>query len=211
MKICEVVQPIEELSPTFVNQQAEKQKWQQVGRGLTSSVWSHFSDPDTIVKLVGGGRFNTEIFTDDSEQHRAATLAFVHCCVDHGKTNKHLPIILGINVDDNEVLQVRMEKLLPIPDNSETGALRRLLEDLQRAVNSQGWKEPTLQELQQALQDEGLDRYQDAEELFNVVADLQEFCYHYGPLHHINLSLDLHSDNWMMHPNGTLIAVDPWI
>jgi hypothetical protein len=211
MKICEVVQHIEELSPAFVNQQAEKQKWQMQGRGFTSSVWSHFSDPDTVVKLVGGGTHNPTDFHDQTNEHRIVTLAFIHCCVDHGKKNKHLPNILGINVDDEEVLQVRMERLLPLPDNSETGALGRALGELDRAVNSQGWREPILQELEQALQDEGLDRYQDAEELFNVVVDLNELKFHYGKLHRVNLSVDLHSNNWMMHPNGTIVAVDPWI
>jgi len=207
MKICEVVtSTAEDLEPAFVNQQAQKQNWKMLGRGYTSSVWEHFSDPDNVVKLVGGGHARK-----DTDEHRIATLAFVHCCVDHGKQNKHLPIILGINVDDEEVLQVRMERLQPLPDNSETGALRRALSELERALNSQGWREPILQELEQALQDEGLARYQTAEELLNVVADLTKLARHYGQLHDTTLSIDLHGDNWMMHPDGTIVAVDPWV
>ena len=208
MKICEVVtSTAEDLEPAFVNQQAEKQEWKMVGRGYTSSVWSHFSEPETVVKLVGGGHAGSHL----TGEHRLSTLAFIHCCVDHGRQMKHLPVILGINVDDEEVLQVRMERLQPLPDNSETGALRRALGELDRALNSQGWREPILQELEQALQDEGLARYQTAEELLNVVADLTKLAHHYGPLHDIQLTIDLHGDNWMMHPNGTIVAVDPWI
>ena len=208
MKICEVVtSTAEDVEPSFVNQQASKQSWKMVGRGYTSSVWDHFGDPDTVVKVVGGGHANSHL----TDEHRLSTLAFIHCCVDHGKTNKHLPIILGMNDEDGEILQVRMEKLLPLPDNSETGALRRALGELDRALNSQGWREPILQELEQALQDEGLARYQSAEDLINVVAELTEFARHYGPLHDIQLTIDLHGDNWMLHPNGTIVAVDPWI
>ena len=188
----------------FINKTIQKtdSNWKPVGSGYTSSVWQHAADPTTVVKVVGGGTANP-LFRNDIHEHRAATLAFINFCVDHGKESKHFPIIHGINVDDEDVLQIRMEHLLPIPDNSEYDLCGTLGEI------DEGYT--TEDDLTEALEAEGLSRYNSAADIIKSVDMLRYARQKYGKKYDISLTMDLHAGNWLMHDNGTIVAVDPWI
>ena len=196
---------IDELAPHFVNKQVNQKEWTKKGSGATASVWEHFSDPNTVVKLVGGGSYNS------GKHERALTLAFVHFCVDHGWRSKHLPVIHGINVDDNEVLQIRMEKLVPLPatvgfDGDE---ISWVLSDLPYKLTDKQY----LRQLDKEIQEDGYLEDNKVEDLVAVVQLLKQAAPIYAKAHKVEggIDIDLHSGNWLMRPSdGTIIAADPW-
>jgi len=201
-----------ELDPGFVNgeiraQNANKSKavWKHKGRGATASVWQHFDDPTTVVKVVGGGEY-------ESFQHeRGSTLAFVHFCVDHGWQSPHFPIIHGINVDDDEVLQVRIESLKELGDDIAYSC-SSLANDVKYQRSEQNIK-MSMDELQNSLMDKRK-RYRkqnSAQSILKAIQLLYRAIPVYAEAHGLpELRLDLHAGNWLARPNGVVVAADPW-
>jgi len=128
MRINEVITTDEDVDPRFVNSEIKKTAWQEVGQGATASVWQHMDEPTTVVKVVGGGE------EEMTEETRNTAIAFVHFCVDHGHESSHFPIIHGINVDDEDVVQIRIERLSSLPG----GTVGSMLADLADAVEYHG-------------------------------------------------------------------------
>jgi len=200
---------INEISSEYVNNTIRTNRnWRRQGRGATASVWQHISDPHTVVKVVGGGEM-------EDPNDLGATIAFVHFCVDHGYKSKHFPIIHGINVDDPEVVQVRIEKLQPL--NFEVASA---LSGLANAVGyscfsaSSANLNSRVAYLEKMLQQKGLQTQNNADDMVDAIrmlGDEQTIAY-YGKEHSSPyISLDLHQGNWMMRQDGTIVAVDPWV
>lgn len=197
-----------ELDPGFVNDEIVRQRqpfkhqqaWERKGRGATASVWEHYSDPTTVVKVVGGGDY------ESFRTEREVTLAFVHFLVDHGYQSKHFPIILGMNADDSEVLQVRIEKLLPLPDTI-TGVLGMFK---WRADSGKGMREVAAK-LKKVLVRYPKFANNQAEDIVAAVSLLNRAKDVYAQAHGLgNVTLDLHGGNWLARPDGTIVAADPW-
>ena len=199
---------LDELDPGFVNDQIVKQRqpfkhqqaWERKGRGATASVWEHYSDPHTVVKVVGGGEY------ESFRTEREVTLAFVHFLVDHGHQSKHFPIVHGINIDDDEVLQVRIEKLVPIPDMI-TGVLGMFK---WRADSGKGMREVAAK-LKKVLVRYPKFANNNVDDIVAAVSLLNRAKSVYAQAHGLHeVTLDLHGGNWLARPDGTIVAADPW-
>ena len=198
-------------SSKFVNKQIDKKVWSKKGSGATGSVWEHMDDPNTVVKVIGGGGYSTI-----NHGIRDGAIAFVHFCVDHGYRSKHFPIIHGINVDDPLIVQIRMEKLFPIGYTSVADELEALCEEVRYCkAYTVSIKEPDIQyairNLDNALDLYGLNKMNNGSGIAEATAMLQNFSGEYSGKHHgIKLVLDLHAGNWMQRADGTIVAMDPW-
>lgn len=204
---------VTELKPDFVRNEIVRQRqagghnqaWKFKGSGATASVWEHYSDPTTVVKVVGAGNFQSY------ETERNVTLAFVHFLVDHGHQSPHFPIVHGINIDDSEVLQVRMENLKEIDDMlGSSQLLTRLYRISEYIRNGSDISQLTL-DLWKDLMYADLIEKNSAESLVSAMQLLNRALPVYAKAHNLkDAGLDLHSGNWLLRADGTIVAVDPW-
>jgi hypothetical protein len=206
-----------EISPDEVNntiQQTGAGKWvppggaKKVPKGATGSVWQHLDDPDKVVKVVGGGRNAAK------KHHLDSTVAFVDFLVHNGYKSTHLPIVHGIDVG-SDVVQVRMERLYPI--NTKLGDL---LYDMSYLVST-GW---SLSDNRLTGKNNMTTRFNDlvkkgkidpnknsVESIEKCIELLDNSIDTYKNKYKLpNLSLDLHSGNWLQRSDGTIVAADPW-
>jgi len=196
---------LDELSPAFVNktiQQTGAGKWVSPGggkiipKGATGSVWQHLDDPDKVVKVVGGGRNAAK------KHHLDSTVAFVDFLVHNGYKSPHLPIVHGIDVGA-DVVQVRMERLYPI--NTDLGYL---LEDMvYRTITPRMTREYD-RLVKRGVIDPNKNSIESIKKCIKLLdAARSEYKNKYNLP---NLSIDLHSGNWLKRSDGTIVAADPW-
>lgn len=199
-------QIIDELDPGYVNQTiGQDPNWSNLGSGYTASVWQHLSEPDQVVKVVGGG---SEGITQG--EHRGlytGTVALVHFLVDHGHLSTHFPIIHGINIDDNEVLQIRLEKLFPLEQE-----ICNRLSDIVTSEKFGGVSAYEKVRLNLLIHDDGTRNKNDADSLVNAIKLLIKAAPIYAKAHKLdNIGVDLHGGNWLQRQDGTIVAADPWV
>ena len=215
--ITENIELDELLYPAQVNKTIKKTgdgKWVAPGGGkiipigATGSVWQHLDDPDKVVKVVGGGRNAAK------KHHLDSTVAFVDFLVHNGYKSTHLPIVHGIDVG-SDVVQVRMERLYPI--NPKLG---KLLDFMSYLVGT-GW---SLSDERLTGNDNITTRFNDlvkkgiinkdknsVESIEKCIELLDNSIDTYKNKYKLpNLSLDLHSGNWLQRSDGTIVAADPW-
>jgi len=206
MKINEII--AEDVPSAFINSEIKKDKqWKKMGSGVTASVWRHMEDPTTVVKVVGGGMMNSR------PSYRSGAIAFVHFCVDHGHESPHFPIIHGINVDDDDVVQIRLETLLPIVNYDIATGCANIASD----VKEYGVKDYRCVDSMNSL-DRLLHHENTQMRGHNSAASIAEACDilvknapHYAKAYKLEvLRLDLHFGNWMMRGDNTIVAADPW-
>ena len=196
---------LDEISPALVNKTIQKTgagKWvapggaKQVPKGATGSVWQHLDDPDKVVKVVGGGRRAA------LKHHLDSTVAFVDFLVHNGYKSPHLPIIHGIDVG-KDVVQVRMERLQPINEY-----LGLLLEDMTyRPITPKMMKEYD-RLVKRGVIDPNKNSIESIKKCIRLLdAARSEYKNKYNLP---NLSIDLHSGNWLKRSDGTIVAADPW-
>jgi hypothetical protein len=166
-------------------------------------VWNHFSDPDTVVKVVGGG------FGGSDKGVHKASLAFVHFCVDHGYKSKHFPVIHGIDVDAEEVLQIRIERLYPLNNDYLANVLWDVANSVKCEGHGLGYES---NRLEQVLLDSKLTGANTVSGILEATTFLYKAAQVYADAHNLTeIILDLHSENWLMRADGTIIAADPWV
>jgi len=197
-----------EIPSSFVNKVVDKTQWGAPGtghktppKGQTASVWQHMSDPTTVVKLVGGGAMKNL-----KDKHKQAAIAFVDFLVHHGKESQHLPIVHGINVDDPEVVQIKVEALKPFK-GYRYEQLAGSLADLADVPTS-----PRYQDLvNEHLKGLGLHKKNSAAGIVKCVMLLNKYAKEYSDKYNLDkFVLDLHEGNWMVTNDGVIVAVDPW-
>jgi hypothetical protein len=180
--------------------------WKMLGQGAQSSVWKHADNDNDVVKISGGGR---SLIADDQE----TDLAYIHFLMDHGKHYPHLPVIIDIDTSHPHILQIRMEKLTPLPDD-----VAELLQDLASQVD--GGNRKYIEDASADLEEELENGYPELHRK-NVVADIVDtirvlkknqgpYRRKYGSYVGNNDGLDLHSGNWLMAVDKRIIAADPW-
>ena len=185
-----------------VNGSIDNKKWALLGSGAQSTVWNDLmaDNSDSVVKVSGGGTLGTDQDTD---------LAFIHFLIDHGRTNKHLPIIIDINTDDVRVVQIKMEKLVKLP-----GVIPKLLERLHDAVvygTSTAVKAAAAILKKSPRFKEKLAAKNDVEDIIKTIELLNKNTRKYGKMYKSHdIVMDLHTANWLMRPDGTIVAADPW-
>jgi len=192
----------EYIDPKFVNSEIKKTDWQKVGAGATASVWHHLEDPNTVVKVIGGGRDRI------TKQFRNTAIAFVHFCVDHGHESPHFPIIHGINIDDEDIVQIRIERLVELPNL----AVNRRLESVAETVDyySVTRARDEIEVLDEAIAKYPILQNNSGIEIAKAVKLLSKYVESYTRKHKTVAGLDLHYGNWLMRPNGIIVAADPW-
>lgn len=191
-----------ELDAQFVNSQVNTKEWKRLGQGLTATVWQHANDPDTVVKLVGGG------MDDLRPGEKATALAFVNFCLVHGKKSKHFPKILQMNIEDPEVIQIRLEKLNPIAGAGLKGRLEYMASELKYGDGRE-----SLVGIERILNQYGgvIRANNTAQSLIDATKMLIKYAGIYGDKFQVKrMMVDLHGANWMLRPNGVIVAVDPW-
>lgn len=205
---------ITELDPGFVNREIKKQNdptkpksqavWKHKGTGATASVWEHFSDPNTVVKVVGGGDFEAK------HTERDITLAFVHFCVDHGYQSKHFPIIHGMNIDDEEVLQIKIEKLIECSNEGLLRACAQMASNIRynNTKNFNAYRNNLIKALKTNAR---IAQNNKADDIIAAIQLLNRAIPVYAKAHNIDaMWLDLHMGNWLLRSDGVIIAADPW-
>lgn len=197
---------VNELDPYFVNQQVNKQDWKILGQGLTASVWQHMMDPDVVVKLVGGG---DEPATTDKVL--TGSIAFVDFLVHYGYKSKHLPIVYGINVDDPDIVQIKIERLLQLP-YEVARALSTVASVIKYSRTHESQREDN-EYLQKELIRNRLTKTNNVNDITDTIRLLfnKEIVSAYKNKYGLaKIQLDLHSGNWLMRPDKTIVAADPW-
>ena len=199
---------IDELDTEYVNTTIEKDpNWKHLGDGYTASVWQHLSEPDQVVKVVGGGGVN--IRPGSNRGIYIGTVAFVHFCVDHGYLSKHFPILHGINLDDNEVLQIRLEKLFPLDEE-----VCYILSDFASTLK---WSGSSVSSYDMARLTERLRlaRILPKNKPTDIIAAIKlliKAAPIYAEAHKLKqIKVDLHDGNWLQRADGTIVAADPWV
>jgi hypothetical protein len=214
----------EDVSNTYVNAAIKKdRKWKHLGGGYTASVWQHLDDPSTVVKVLGGGDANweAELYGEGGPRvgraHRAQAIAFVHFCVDQGHRSKHLPIIHGINIDDNAVVQIKVERLKELPHKRLKGymglhkELSGLADSIKWASGGRAALKTYVEDFDNALEAYGLSHNNKAVDIINTIYLLVKAAPVYAKAHGLDyIRVDLHSENWLMRADGTIVAADPW-
>jgi len=190
-------------SPEFINRQVDTQQWKKLGDGADVSVWAHIADPDTAVKIVGGGR--------NSHDLGSGSILYAKFCVDNSDLNKHFLKVLDINNDDPMVCQIRVERLLPLPEENSLGDALHSLSDAIEYNLQQHIVVEYAEEVVSRLEADGLARYNDVNEIVDAVKMLVDERYDYARRFRFGVpTIDLHEANWMMRPNGTIVISDPW-
>jgi len=193
-----------EVVSSFVNKQVDRSYWKPPGerksppKGQTASVWQSMTEPDKVVKIVGGGKI-----PNIAERHINAAIAFVDFLVHHGKKSPHLPIVHDINLDDPSVVQIKMEALFPIESK-----------DLRSALAGIAWKSTDAhirRELKTQLQKTKMSDKNSVDSIAKCVDLLNKHRPFYTKKYNLKILVnDLHADNWMMTNDGVIVAVDPW-
>ena len=189
---------INEIRPSsaFINDIVDKKVWTNVGKGCDVSVWHNPSEPDTIVKITGGG------FTSGPDAG-VGQIEFANFCLNNAKHNPHYPKVLAINNDDPDICQIKMERLVSLPNYD----LGDMLLDLANSMDGY-MKQDEIEYLHQYIFKElrrlYMHRQNDIEDIIGALKflDLNKPA---------DLTTDLHPNNWMMRPNGTIVISDPWI
>jgi hypothetical protein len=198
---------LDEVPSAFVNKVVDRNQWKsptgskEPPKGQTASIWQHMADPNTVVKVVGGGEMK-----EVKAKHRRAAVAFVEFLVQFGKTSPHLPVVHGINADDPEVVQIRMETLYPF-DKKTGRELPYLLEQLADYPDNEYWRNDVQRELKKV----GLSEKNSAESLAACIILLRDNATKYAKKYKVKeFVLDLHEFNWMLSKDGVIVAADPW-
>ena len=197
---------VTELSPRQINTQIDQQQWKRLGRGATASVWQHLMDPDVVVKVTGGGSEDL-LKRGMHRSTRAGTIAFVDFLVHNGYKSRHLPIVYGINLEHEEVAQVKIEKLVPYKGWKQE-RLFMILADESALHRPGAWKD----EVRYYLYLSGLPvEKNNPDDLMRTMVLLENAIPEYNKKYRIDLGMDLHENNWMIRPStGEIVANDPW-
>jgi len=206
MKSHEFINEGERPPPGFINKQVNKKLWKRIGSGADVSVWQHIADPDTVVKIVGGGKMPTW-------QHGSGVKMYAKFCVDHANKSKHFPKVLDINNDDPEVCQIRVEKLLPLPGISDS--LGHFLKELAEHVKNDYWgntkhNEYIVNRVQKEMDKLGLSEFNTIDDIMKAVKLLVDSTLTYAKQFNHSPLFDVHSANWMMRSDRTIVLSDPW-
>ncbi len=184
--------------------------WKDIGSGASASVWINKLDPDVAFKVIGGGDYD---LNELNKSEKMCALAFVDFCVHEGTAahpadvwRDHYPNILGINTDDPDVLQIKMETLKSIRPEKVVYDL----DYLSRAVQRGETIEDIIEDNEALVKFIKKNKVNTMENLYKAVKHLIDSQGKYGKRHGIKLKMDLHGGNWLQRADGTIVAVDPW-
>lgn len=189
-----------------------------LGHGADATVWT--KDSETVIKII------MPDYTDDITSAAKTFYHFYDFCQQH-QEYACLPRFINISgrhhkpftIDGKEFIQIAMEKLQPIPENSFQEAMVWILSDC--AANGLTWRQ-TLAEIKkeknwssweglyygEIVHDlKMLSRTQLAE--YGLLYLMMKLLYQTGKIN--KLGWDLHTENVMQRKDGTLVIIDPWL
>jgi len=197
----------------------QKAGYKQLGSGADSTVWS--KDEGSVIKII---------MPEEGEDITMAANTFYKfyefCQKNKGIPNLPKFIDIGgkhhatFEINGKEYLQIAMERLYPIPNNSVQEALVWALSDF--VANSIPWNKvvstltntdffkhydsPDIQQIQQLVR-QTLSNKQEKEK-YHYLYELMRLVYATGRINKVGW--DLHTENVMMRKNGELVIIDPW-
>lgn len=180
-------------SPSLIDH-FTKMRYTLIGRGADSLVF--ISPNRDIVKIVGANK---------TEAHRIVD-KWVEFCKKHSDTHllpQHITQSAFI-YEDNDYVQVRMERLFRLPSSMEDSfeqvvdhiLASSIIDDAKELIAADSEEHPGMVEVLNAVEN--------FDELFVVVKALDKIAESNG------WDLDLHSDNAMLDDHGKLVIIDPW-
>lgn len=171
-----------------------KMKYTFVDKGADAMVF--ISPKGDIVKIVGANK---------PEAHRII-VKWVEFCKRHTDTHL-LPHHISQSAfiyDDNDYVQVRMERLFRLP-GSMGNAFEQVIDYILASDTIDDAKQLIAEDAEDHLGlIEVLNAVENFDELFVVVKALDKIAASNG------WDLDLHSDNAMLDDHGKLVIIDPW-
>lgn len=220
-KTDESIEEAEEDTPNanLITTTLKKAGYKQLGSGADSTVWS--KDEGSVIKIIM------------PEEGEAITTAantfykFYEFC-QKNKDVPNLPKFIDIGgkhhatfeINGKEYLQIAMERLYPIPNNSVQEALVWALSDfvlshtpwnkVVSTINNteyfKNYEAANVQQIEQAVK-QTLSNKQENEK-YHYLYELMRLVYATGRINKVGW--DLHTENVMMRKNGELVIIDPW-
>lgn len=197
----------------------QKAGYKQLGSGADSTVWS--KDEGSVIKII---------MPEEGENITTAADTF-YKFYEFCQKNKNIPnlpkfIDIGgkhhstFEINGKEYLQIAMERLYPIPNNTVQEALVWALSDF--ATGNTPWNKvvstltntdyfkhyesPDVQQIQQLVQQTLSNKQQN--DKYHYLYELMRLVYATGRINKVGW--DLHTENVMMRKNGELVIIDPW-
>jgi len=207
------------LNANLISTTLQKAGYKQLGSGADSTVWS--KDEGSVIKIIM------------PEEGEAITTAantfykFYEFC-QKNKDVPNLPKFMDIGgkhhatfeINGKEYLQIAMERLYPIPNNTVPEAVVWALSDF--ATGNTPWNKvvstltntdyfkhyesPDVQQIQQLVQQTLSNKQQN--DKYHYLYELMRLVYATGRVNKVGW--DLHTENVMMRKNGELVIIDPW-
>lgn len=197
----------------------QKAGYKQLGSGADSTVWS--KDEGSVIKII---------MPEEGENITTAADTF-YKFYEFCQKNKNIPnlpkfIDIGgkhhstFEINGKEYLQIAMERLYPIPNNTVQEALVWALSDfatgntpwnkvvstLTNADYFKHYESPDVQQIQQLVQQTLSNKQQN--DKYHYLYELMRLVYATGRVNKVGW--DLHTENVMMRKNGELVIIDPW-
>lgn len=197
----------------------QKAGYKQLGSGADSTVWS--KDEGSVIKII---------MPEEGEDITTAANTFYKfyefCQKNKGVPNLPKFIEIGgkhhttFEINGKEYLQIAMEKLYPIPNNSVQEALVWALSDfvlshtpwnkVVSTINNtdyfKNYETANVQQIEQAVK-QTLSNKQENDK-YHYLYELMRLVYATGRINKVGW--DLHTENVMMRKNGELVIIDPW-
>jgi hypothetical protein len=188
-----------------------------LGRGADASVWT--KDESTVIKII---------MPDSSDDITFAARTFYKFYEFCQKFDNFdcLPKFVSIGgrhhttfmLDGRQFIQIAMEKLHPIPEDTFKEAMVWILSDC--ASNGMTWRQALLTVRKEEtwehwtglmygeiLHDLSMLSRKEVQE-YAVLYSMMRLLYHTGRIN--KLGWDLHTENVMQRKDGTLVIIDPW-
>ncbi len=207
------------LNANLISTTLQKAGYKQLGSGADSTVWS--KDEGSVIKII---------MPEEGEAITAAANTFYKfyefCQKNKGVPNLPKFIDIGgkhhatFEINGKEYLQIAMERLYPIPNNSVQEALVWALSDfvlshtpwnkVVSTINNteyfKNYETANVQQIEQAVK-QTLSNKQENEK-YHYLYELMRLVYATGRINKVGW--DLHTENVMMRKNGELVIIDPW-
>jgi hypothetical protein len=217
----ESIEEAEEDTPNanLISTTLQKAGYKQLGSGADSTVWS--KDEGSVIKII---------MPEEGENITTAANTF-YKFYEFCQKNKDVPnlpkfIDIGgkhhttFEINGKEYLQIAMERLYPIPNNSVEEALVWALSDfvlshtpwnkvVSTLINTDFFKNyetANVQQIEQAVKQTISNKQQN--DKYHYLYELMRLVYATGRVNKVGW--DLHTENVMMRKNGELVIIDPW-
>jgi len=201
-----------------IGQTMRQAGYTELGSGSEASVWT--KDVGTVIKII--------VPEDDAGLDRAVATfkKFYEFCMSH-QDLKCVPRFIKIQgqhyaeftIDGNTYLQIAMEQLYPIKNNSFEEAMvwymsyyvsenKEWPEVKELLSDPQTWAGTDFESVAEELANRVRELSGPIEKDYKILYNVMMFLYLRGKIN--KMGWDLHTENVMQRKNGDLVIIDPW-